>query len=368
MVEADPGLDLLATIESGTADRRILEFAALGFVPLPPEEMVRALAFILSSQDADLAKTAEQTFRGLEVDAIAAAVRTEGILPQQLDAIAHRTTEPRVLEPLLRARTVSDETLAWLAERVGADLQDILVTNQVRLLAAPVIVERLFENPHLSPDIRRRADEFLEEFFFKKMREEAATSFEDGIEALGASDEVDEAAAAAAGAVGAAGPGSGPEGGHGGAGGAEAWQDEVPEDDKTRSFFSRMSGLSVVQRIRLAYKGNREERLFLVRDRNRLVCSAVLKSPKTSESDIEAIANLKSVSEDVLRLIATGKQWTRKYSIVLALVKNPRSPVDISMALVNRLQAKDQKTLASDRGVSDAVRSFARRVIARREK
>ena len=348
MTEADPGLDLLATIESGRADRRILEFAARGFVPLPPEELVRAVASVVQSKEAEFAALAEETFRTLDVGAIIGAVRMEGILPGQLDVIARRTVEPRVLEPLIRARAVPDETLAWLAERIGPDLQDILVTNQVRLLASPYIVERLFENPHLSADIRRRADEFLEEFFLKKVREEADTALEEALE------EAEEAE-------------GGDEAGGGEAESSLPGPDEEVEDERTKSLFARLSALNVVQRIRLAYKGNREERLFMVRDRNRLVCSAVLKSPKTSESDIEAIANLKSVSEDVLRIIATNRQWTRKYAVILALVKNPRSPVDVTMSLVNRLQAKDQKTLASDRNVPDAVRSFARRVVARRD-
>ena len=360
MTEADPGLDLLATIESGRADRRILEFAARGFVPLPPEELVRAVASVVQSGEAELAALAEETFRTLEVGAIVGAVRMEGILPGQLDVIARRTVEPRVLEPLIRARAVPDETLAWLAERIGPDLQDILVTNQVRLLASPYIVERLFENPHLSADIRRRADEFLEEFFLKKVREEADTALEEALEEAEEAEGEDEAGGGERRPGKAGSPGGGAESSLPG-------PEEELADERTKSLFARLSALNVVQRIRLAYKGNREERLFMVRDRNRLVCSAVLKSPKTSESDIEAIANLKSVSEDVLRIIAMNRQWTRKYAVILALVKNPRSPVDVTMSLVNRLQAMDQKTLASDRNVPDAVRSFARRVVARRD-
>jgi hypothetical protein len=125
--------------------------------------------------------------------------------------------------------------------------------------------------------------------------------------------------------------------------------------------------MPVLHRIRLAYRGNKEERLYLVRDTNRLVTAAVLKSPKTREADAEIIANMKSVSEDVLRSIGLRKQWLRKYGILAALVKNPRSPIDVTLPLVMRLTHRDQKVLAGDRNVPDAIRASARREVARRE-
>src|SRR5512141_2765412 len=142
-------------------------------VPLPPEELVRAIASILASGDEVLAPVAEESFKAFDAGSLKDAVMSPGVRPEQLAVVARRTHDAFVLEPLIRHRAVPDETLAWLAERVDPPLQDILVTNQTRLIAAPVIVERLFENPKLSPEIRRRADEFLEEFFLKKERERA---------------------------------------------------------------------------------------------------------------------------------------------------------------------------------------------------
>ena len=331
--------DLLTLIERGEASPEILEFAARGMVPLPLEELVRAIASILASGDPRLAAYAEESFKALDAASLKSAVLSHGVRPEQLAVVARRTREPAVLEPLIRHRAVPDETLAWLAERVEAPLQDILVTNQTRLLAAPVIVERLFENPKLSPEIRRRADEFLEEFFLKKEREreEAAqvrAEPEVAVEAVAGDEAADEA--------------------------------ELGEDEKA-SLFARVSTMSVFQRIRLAYGGNKEERLFLVQDRNRLVSSAVLKSPKTRDADAESIANMKSVSEDVLRAITFRRDWMRHYGIMRAIVRNPRSPIDVTLSLVARLNAKDQKFLAGDRNVPDAVRACARREVARKE-
>lgn len=339
MVDSAPETDLLAQIERGEATPQILDFAARGMVPLPPEELVRAIASIMASADARLAAIAAESFKAFDAASLKSAVLSPGVRTEQLAAVAQHTEEAHVLEPLIRHKAVSNETLAWLAERVEPSLQDIIVTNQTRLLAAPVIVERLFENPRLSPEIRRRADEFLEEFFLKQERErEAAGEVEEAVEeeapAPVPAAEVDEAG--------------------------------LTEAAK-RSLFARVATMTVVQRIRLAYRGNKEERMFLVQDRNRLVSAAVLKSPKTRDGDAETIANMKSVSEDVLRAITFRRDWMRNYRIMRNIVKNPRSPIDVTLALVVRLSAKDQKTLAGDRNVPDAVRSFARREVSRKE-
>lgn len=336
--------DLLAQIEAGQAAPQILDFVARGLVPLPPEELVRAVATVLASGDATLAPEAEKTFAGFLADDVKTAVLSRGIRPEQLDAIARRSEDATVLEPLIRHKAVPDDTLAWLAERVDGPLQDVLVTNQVRLLQAPIIVERLFENPRLSSEIRRRADEFLEEFFLKKEREHEAAE-----------------AAAAALVVPAEEPAPTPA--------PVPEEEEAPlSEDEKKSLFARVSGMTVVQRIRLAYRGNKEERMFLVQDRNRLVSAAVLKSPKTREADAETIANMKSVSEDVLRSIAFRRDWMRQYTIMRSIVKNPRSPIDVTLGFVVRLNPKDMKTLAGDRNVPEAVRATARREVARKEK
>lgn len=335
--------DLLGQIESGQAAPQILDFVARGLVPLPPEELVRAVASVVAGGDAALVSRAEKTLSAFEPGVLKEAVLSTGVRPEQLDVIARHTQEREVLEPLIRHKAVLNETLTWLAERVDGTLQDVLVTNQVRLLEAPVIVERLFENPRLSPEIRRRADEFLEEFFLKKEREK---------------DE-QEAAAAAAAATEAEKPAPAPA--------VEPEEEQPLSEDEKKSLFARLSVMTVVQKIRLAYRGNKEERMFLVQDRNRLVSTAVLKSPKTREADAETIANMKSVSEDVLRSVAFRRDWMRSYSVLRAIVRNPRSPIDVTLGLVMKLNAKDLKQLASDRNVPDAVRATARREVSRKE-
>lgn len=124
---------------------------------------------------------------------------------------------------------------------------------------------------------------------------------------------------------------------------------------------TRLSSLSVMERMKLAMRGTREQRAMLVRDPNRLVASAVLSSPKLTESEVEQIAKMANVAEDVLRVIGTNRAWTKNYGVVAGLVRNPKTPVAISLTLLQRISDRDVKMLAIDRNIPEPLRIAARK-------
>lgn len=138
-------------------------------------------------------------------------------------------------------------------------------------------------------------------------------------------------------------------------------QSPEPETDARLPALQRIAALTVPQRLALATKGTREERAILVRDPNKLVAIAVLSSPKLTDPEVEAIAKMTSVSDEVLRLIAVTRTWIKNYLVVVALVRNPKTPVAVSMNLLPRLMERDLRLLSSDRNVADLVRLTARR-------
>ena len=136
----------------------------------------------------------------------------------------------------------------------------------------------------------------------------------------------------------------------------------VPAEGEERpSVLQKIQSLNVAGRMVLAMKGTREERSILIRDPNKLVSTAVLSSPKVTETEIEIFARMGSVSEDTLRIIGSSRAWTKRYGVIAALVKNPKTPLAMSMNLLNRLVDKDIKALSTDRNVPDALRVAARR-------
>jgi hypothetical protein len=132
-----------------------------------------------------------------------------------------------------------------------------------------------------------------------------------------------------------------------------------PPDGRKRKL---LSSLSVLDRIKLAVNGTREQRSVLIRDANRVVAAAVLSSPKLSDSEVEAFARMTNVSEDVLRAIASSRGWTRNYAVLSGLVRNPKTPPAVSLALVSRLNERDVKLLSADRNVTEGLRVAARKI------
>lgn len=126
-----------------------------------------------------------------------------------------------------------------------------------------------------------------------------------------------------------------------------------------------LSGLPIKQKIKLASKGSREQRAQLIRDPNRIVAAAVLSSPKLTDAEVESFAKMQNVAEDVLRVIGTKRAWLKNYGVTLGLVRNAKTPIAISMQLLQRITERDMKMLAVDRNVPEALRLAARKFIVK---
>jgi hypothetical protein len=141
---------------------------------------------------------------------------------------------------------------------------------------------------------------------------------------------------------------------------------EPTTEEEKLSLVQQLATMSVPERVKAAMKGGREMRSVLIRDPNKLVALSVLSSPKMTEMEVEAIARMGSVGEDVLRTIAMNRMWTKNYGIVLSLVKNAKTPLTLSINLLNRLVEKDVKQLLTNRNIPETLRIAARKKISLR--
>jgi hypothetical protein len=141
-----------------------------------------------------------------------------------------------------------------------------------------------------------------------------------------------------------------------------ASDDDVPEDERV-SGVQALAMMNFPQRLKAAMKGSREQRAVLIRDANKLIAASVLSSPKVSIPEVESFARMQNVSEDVLRIIGTNRAWLKSYGVIVALTKNPKTPLSMSMNLMSRLTAKDLQKLSVDRNVSEALRITARKKV-----
>lgn len=121
----------------------------------------------------------------------------------------------------------------------------------------------------------------------------------------------------------------------------------------------KISRLSVGERVQLALKGNREERMILVRDGVKVVSNAVLCSPRLNEADVELFASMRNVGENVLRGISGNRKFMKRYAVKRLLTANPRCPIEVALPLVKELLVSDLQQLSTNKNVSDTVRRFA---------
>jgi TusA-related sulfurtransferase len=143
-------------------------------------------------------------------------------------------------------------------------------------------------------------------------------------------------------------------------------EDENVREQRTQSLLQRIQKMRVGERIQLALRGSRDIRSILIRDPNKGVMLTVLENHRITDSEIEIIAKQKTSHEEALRAIANKREWLKNYSIVLALVTNPKTPIPIAMKHVLSIRTKDLALIEKNKNVSEGVRSVAKRLIAAR--
>ena len=145
----------------------------------------------------------------------------------------------------------------------------------------------------------------------------------------------------------------------------DAAGDSTPEPEKPKptSAIQKTQRMSVVQKVKAALTGTKEERMLLIRDSNKLVARAVMQSPKLTEDEVEKYAAMKDVCEDALRVITLNRRFMKLYVVVKALVNNPRTPIDVGLHLVPRVNEFDLRRLAQNRNVADVIRHTAEKIV-----
>lgn len=144
---------------------------------------------------------------------------------------------------------------------------------------------------------------------------------------------------------------------------AERKAREIQEKHSEDRLINRIHKLSVSEKIKFAMRGNKEIRGILLKDSNRMVVLAVLDNAKITEPEVEAVARSRQIMEDALRVIAKNREWMKSYSVQLALVTNPKTPMAIAMKFVTGLKKKDLQLLEKNRNVPEGVRTAAKKAL-----
>jgi len=370
--------------------------AASGLLPLPQNDLLEVLVFLSQSNDTEIASAARETLAEQNNDELLVLAKIETTSSRVLGYLTSRANNTRELyEAVIQNRSTPDEALSQLARSTSdASLVELIALNQERLVRYPQLIESILANPARNSEAERRARETKKEFFEK---ERGARQIAEELRARGkvAAAEFFETADLAT-----------EDGGELSV--EDAWliaeHIEVTDDDiddswlpaeryeellgessedraatvqriieserietggistERVSMIRRLMLMNTRDRMKLAMKGDREARTILVRDSNRVVSTGVINNPRITEQEVENIAAMRTISDDVLRLIATNRAWARAYPIIHNLARNPKTPIPTVMNILPRIRTKDLKNLSQNRNVSEAVRRQAVRI------
>ena len=386
---------VVQAIISGKAPQPARLAAARGMLPLPQNDLLEVLVALTASEDTQLATAAAETLKAESPEDLLIAANGEDTSP---NVLAYLVTvadgKQEVYEAAILNTRTPDQALAKLAATTTiSSLLELITINQQRLVRSPEIIDAILGNPVRSSEAERRARETRKEFFEK---ERGARQIADELRAQGqtAAAEFFEAAELTS------------------AGGELTYEDawliaehiEVSDADLDESWLPaerydelisetpaevsanmqrvieserlergdvspervslirRIMFMNTKDRMKLAMKGDREARSILIRDSNKVVCSAVVKNPRVTEQEVENIAAMRTVADEVLRLIALNRAWARSYTIIHNLARNPRTPIPTAMNILPRIRTKDLANLAQNRNISEAIRRQAYRL------
>jgi hypothetical protein len=227
------------------------------------------------------------------------------------------------------------ETLYRLAAWIPPELQEILLVRQEDLRHHPEILEALESNPYLTPYTRRVLHEYRD--YLLPQRQGSRVVEPDEIDEL-TEEQLERAISAAA--------------------------IHIPEkgdyDESTGLTENQIRGLPLAMRVKLAYGASKSLRNILLKDPSPQVAVTALVRSSISDREIEQLCQSRTVSEEILTEVSRHREWMGKYRIMLTLVKNPRTPVNISTKLMPRCVPRDLKVLMVDRNVPDPVRTRAK--------
>ena len=360
---------LVDQIRKGGVPLEVRMMAAEGALPLKPEDLVDLLEVMSRDEVKEVSDLATKTFSEMPAESLLPIVKARDASLSVLAWTLHVRTDAKVLEACLQNVATPDEAIAKKAGRLPEALAELVVINQTRLLRHTPLLEAIESNPMISRDQKRRLNELRETFSIGATPEEepepmpqpapqpapppapaAPAPAQEPSKSPEAQAEADKEAAANAVEI------SVEEA-------AATLSDEEKKDEEKMTEIQRLFSLRTGQKIKEALQGNSLARSFLIRDPNRLVALAVLGSPKITEAEVEGIAAMKNVNDEVLRKIGTNRDWTKKYTVVSSLVKNPRTPLPIAMSFISRLQPRDMKAISVDKNVPEAIRKSAQRFI-----
>lgn len=387
---------VVKAVIAGTAPAPARLAAARGILPLSQNDLLEVLVALATGDDAELAQTARATLGSQNQSAFQNLFESEEAAPRVLSFFAAQNNLPKETHGaiLTNPNTPPAAVVNFARTTANGELLEFLSLNQQLLIKIPAIIDAIIANPYRTAEAERRAQETKREFFEKErgaqqianeLRAQGKDAAAEFIEQAEFAENLETSGLSIEDALFLAEHIEVPDSEVDDSWLALEYIEEIYEESEEQraaiinkilgelsleddvstervGMLNRIMRMGIKDRVKLAMKGDRESRNILIRDSNRMVAQAVISNPRITENEIEKIAAMRTITEDILRQIANNRNWARSYSIVHTLARNPRTPIANVLTILSRLQLRDLAALSKNRNVSDAVRRQALRL------
>lgn len=381
-------------------EKRLL--AARAVVPMPPEELIPALAVLASDPSEPVAKAARTTLETMPFGVLEHGIR-QASDPGVLDFLAREVKREGVDVAIASNPNTPDDTFVYLAARSSGDVLEVIANNQQRQMRCPSIIEALYYNPEtrmgtissvLENAVRLGIDlshipgysEIVASIFGEQAAQKVVPKEpqempppevpEVTLEAPAGMDDLSaelEKALKEAGLETTSVSETSSEEGIDDESFALLLMAATTDDEEgskrkeNPALWTKINSLSVPQKVRLALLGNDFVRSMLIRDPRRVVYMSVMKSPRLTERDIISYSKNKALHDEIIRMIALNREWTKIYSVKHNLATNPKCPPILAMQFLRSLTTKDLKQISISREVPGYIARQAKNILSARE-
>ena len=290
-----------------------------GSASLCPEDRAELLARLAADPDPAIAERAQNVLLTQPPEHFVAALARDNADPHLFAFCSENLSgKPGIADALAKNTSCPATEVTRAAAYLTSDGIQALLDNLERFTADPSLIAAVCASPAATAEQRALLDEMQKGALSQQEIEEAAGSAE-------------------------------------------------PDTAKRETLMQRIAHMNVVQRLTLALKGGRSERMMLIRDPNKLVQRCVMQSPRLTDTEVEAFASMTNLSTEVLRTISLMRIYIKNYTIMRNLVANPKTPLDVSLHLFPRLTSTDLMKLTNNKNIPDTLRSAATKLHRKRK-
>ena len=305
--------EVVEDLRHGRATRERKLAVCAGGAHLPPADRAEILAVLSSDPDEMIATRAGEAILSISSESFVEAIKRESALPALFAyASRHLADKPGISDALVQNKNCAAEHLVHVARHLSTVATQALMEELDRVSASPTLAAALEHCTSLTADQKNQLREIH-----------------------GPGHPIDEGAL------------------------AEAAAAAEPDAARRQTLLQRIAKMTVAQRVQYAIKGGSDARRTLIRDANKVVQRAVLQSPRLMDQEVEAFASMSSLTDEILRLIATNRNFRKNYVVVRNLINNPKTPLDVTLHMLPMLNPQDLKRLTTNKNVPETLRTTA---------